>query len=124
MQNSNTLRRFSLTAFALALLVALVAGVLFVVVAQTPVQAPAQTRMTNAAAEQDTRMVMQELERERLDQLNAHSIAEQLRARNAAEQDMRMVMQELEREQFDQRYAKSFDAAAMSCLDPRVSCDR
>jgi hypothetical protein len=32
-------------------------------------------RMTNASTEQDVRMVMQELERERLDQLNANPFA-------------------------------------------------
>ncbi|MBI5651875.1 MAG: hypothetical protein HZC40_15775 [Chloroflexi bacterium] len=72
MQNSFTLRRFSLTAFALALLIALVVGALFVVGAQNAVQASAQTQMTDAAAAQDLQMVLQELERERLDQPNAH----------------------------------------------------
>lgn len=53
------------------------------------------------AAEQDKRMVMQELERERLDQLNANSSVV-LSPSAIAEQDMRMVMKELERERLDQ----------------------
>ncbi|MBI5651868.1 MAG: hypothetical protein HZC40_15740 [Chloroflexi bacterium] len=60
MQNSYTLRRFSQTAIVLALLVALIAGVMIVIVAQTPVQSAVPVRLTNAAAEQDLRMVMQE----------------------------------------------------------------
>jgi uncharacterized protein HemX len=124
MQNAHTLYRFSLTAFALALLVALGAGVVIVIVAQSVAQVPAQTRLTNAAAEQDARLVTQELERERLDQLNAHAEIEALRARISANQDLQMVMRELERERFPQVFAKSVDTATMSCRDPRVNCDR
>ena len=76
MQNLNTLRRFSLAAFALALLVTLVIGALIVMIAQNSVQSATPTRLTNASAEQDLRMVMQEQERERLDQWNVHSLVD------------------------------------------------
>jgi hypothetical protein len=98
--------------------------VVIVIVAQSVAQVPAQTRLTNAAAEQDARLVTQELERERLDQLNAHAEIEALRARISANQDLQMVMRELERERFPQVFAKSVDTATMSCRDPRVNCDR
>jgi len=124
MQTLDTLRRFSPNVVLLALLIALGAGGVIVIAAQNALQVPAQTRLTNAAAEQDARMVLQELERERLDQLNASSDIAALRERAAAAQDLQMVMHELERERFPQVYAKSVGAASMSCLDPRVGCDR
>ena len=135
MQSLNTFRRYSLAAFALVLGVTLVVGALLVVmIAQNPVQSARAARLTNASAEQDLRMVMHELERERLDRWNAHVLVVEMRARSAAEQDLRMVMQELERERLDQLNATQFamptnatrtiDEASISCLDPRVSGDR
>ena len=124
MQNAHTLDRFSLTAFALALFVAFGVGAGIVVIAQSVAQVPAQTRLTNAAAEQSARLVLQELERERIDQLNARAEIEALRARSAANSDLQMVLRELERERFPQVFAKSVDTATMSCRDPRASCDR
>jgi hypothetical protein len=100
MKSQTTNNRFSQTVIALALLFIIAAG-LFIVGAQNPVQAGTSVR-TNAAA-QDLQMVLQEQERERIDQLNANAEIEALRARIAAAHDKQMVMQELEREWLDQQ---------------------
>ena len=121
MKSQTTTNRFSQMLIALALCFIIGAG-LFLVGAQNPIKAVTSARTT--AAEQDARMVLQELERERLDQLNASAYIAALRERAAAAQDLRMVMQEQERERFPQVFAQAFDAAALACLDPRVSCDR
>ncbi len=129
MQTSTTLRHVSPSAIALALAITLTAVVLFVVGAQNFVQSSAPMRATNTA-EQDLRLVMQELERERLDQLNADAFTQALRARNAAEQDLRMVMQELERERLDQSnttlqsLGSPVDTSSITCNALRSSCDR
>lgn len=123
MQTSTTLRRFSPSVIALALVATLVAALLIALGAQSLAQ-PAALAHSSNTAEQDLRMVMQEQERERLDQLNASAYIDALRTRAAAAQDLRMVMQELERERFPQLYAKPFDAASIPCPDLRVSCDR
>ena len=128
MKNLYVFRRFSKTALALS--IAIIAGGLFANGAQNPVQAVTSAPLTNASAENDMRMVMHEQELERLDQMNANSNAEQLRATAAAERDLRMVMQELERERLDQsnlkliRVAHPIDQASITCFEPRPSCDR
>jgi len=107
MQTSTTLRHFSPSVIALALVITLTAAILLVIGVQNLAPFAEPMRAPNASAEQDLRMVMQELERERLDQLNASSFAQALRARNTAEQDLRMVMQEQERERLDQLNANA-----------------
>lgn len=121
MKSQTTTNRFSQTLIALALFFISGAG-LFLVGAQNPIQAVTSARTT--AAEQDARMVLQELERERLDQLNASSYIAGLRERATAAQDWQMVMRELEHEHIPHVYAQTFDAASFACLDPRVNCDR
>jgi len=133
MQNTTTLRHFSPSAIVLALVITLTTTVLFVIGGQSFTRSLTSTRSTNTA-EQDLRMVMQEQERERFDQLNASSFVEALRARNAAAQDMRMVMQEQERERLDQLNAnptspqfgvvRAMDESSVSCLEPHLGCDR
>ena len=70
MQTSTTLRHFSPSAIALALVITLTAAILFVIGAQNFAPFANAVPAPNAHAEQDLRMVMQELERERLDQRN------------------------------------------------------
>jgi hypothetical protein len=123
MQTPTTLRRFSPNAIMFALVITLVIAFVLVFAVQFFTRPATSVPATNTAA-QDLQMVMQELERERLDQLSASSYIEQLRARNIAAQDKQMVMQELEREQYPQSYANSFDAASIPCHTPRPSCDR
>lgn len=115
---------------ALALLITMIVATWFMLDDRNPAPAAASSRTTPATAEQDKRMVMQELERERFDQMNATQVTAQARAQNAAEQDRRMVMQEQESEQLDQLNSnrlggsRSFDAASIACYELRPSCDR
>ncbi|MBI5651863.1 MAG: hypothetical protein HZC40_15715 [Chloroflexi bacterium] len=102
----------------------LAAVALIVMDVRQSVQSAESPSVSDRAAARDQAMVLQELERERFDQLNASASLEALRARIAASQDLQMVMRELERERFPQVYAKAIDAASVSCLDARVSCDR
>lgn len=71
MKNSIALRRFVLGALTLVFLLGFVTAFVFELEAQKPVASTIAVPAINASAEQDARMVMQELERERLDQLNA-----------------------------------------------------
>ena len=100
MKNSNVLRRFVQGALVFVLLLGFVATFLFEMDAQKPLASAISAPATNASAEQDMRMVMQELERERLDQLNTNPPSEQFSV------------------------VRAMDESSIACLEPRPSCDR
>jgi len=94
MKNSNVLRRFVQGVLVLVLL-GFVAAFVFEMDAQKPPASVVSASALNTSAEQDLRMVMQELERERFEQLSTDASAGSLCMANAtAELDMRMVMLE------------------------------